>query len=188
MANAPYYDTGRYACKVVDQALGETGTGKPQFALRFQVLGLVDPKDPKTYIPAAAQYERTHYRTITEKTIPYFIEDLKALGFQGDSFKDLDPKTEGFHDFRGLDIDMWCSHENTQDGSGQREKWGVARQGGSLEVKPLEAKKIRDLDNLFGKQLKGMRAPVQPIRSAPANFTQMDDRDIPPGIDEEIPF
>ena len=167
--SAPFYDVGRYACKVVDQGLGKTGTGKPQFALQFQVLGLVDPADPKTYIPAAAQYNRTYYRTITEKTVPYFIEDLNALGFHGDSFRDLDPKTEGYHDFRGMDIDMWCKHETTQDGSGQRESWGVARQGGSLEVKPLEAKEVRDLDNLFGKHLKGMRSGPVSISNAPAS-------------------
>ena len=181
---SPFYAVGRYACKVVDQGLGKTGTGKPQFALRFQVLGLVDPMDPSKYIPAAAQYERTHYRTITEKTIPYFIEDLKALGFRGESFKDLDKQTGGFHDFRGQDVDMWCSHETDQNGN-QREKWGVARQGGAMELKPLESKEARELDNLFGKHLKGMRydpaapAPPPTTRPVPENSFDVTDDDVP---------
>lgn len=185
---APFYAVGRYACKVVDQALGESGTGKPQFALRFQVLGLVDPADPGKYIPASAQYERTYYRTITEKTIGYFADDLKALGFMGESFKDLDPNTEGFHDFRGLDVDMWCAHENDQQGN-PREKWSVARVAGSLEMKPLERKKMRELDDLFGKSLKGMRqgaeAPKPKTANAstapvpPADSTAISDDDVP---------
>lgn len=180
MPNSPYYAVGRYACKVTAQALGETSTGNPQFVLRFQVLGLVDPADPGKYIAAGQQFERTHYRAITEKTIKYFLDDLKILGFDGSSFKDLDPATEGFHDFRGMDIDMWCAHENGQDG-GQREKWGVARQGGSLEVKPLEPKKLRDLDNLFGKQLKGLK-PGPSARPVPINAPSdmgISDEDVP---------
>ncbi len=179
--SAPFYAVGRYACKVTDQALGETSTGKPQFVLRFQVLGLVDPKDPSRYIAGAQQYERTHYRAITDKTIQYFIEDLKLLGFKGESFKALDPNNDGFHDFRDLDIDMWCSHENDQEGK-PREKWGVARQGSTFEVKPLEAKKVRDLDNLFGKQLKSAKA-AEPVRTAPANAAspamEITDDDVP---------
>jgi hypothetical protein len=37
------------------------------------------------------QYERTYYRAITDKTMPYFIEDLQGLGFHGSSFRELDP-------------------------------------------------------------------------------------------------
>lgn len=162
-----YYQVGRYACKVVAQALGEASTGNPQFVLRFQVMGQVDPKDPSHYIPAEQQYERTHYRSITDKTIDYFTEDLKLLGFAGSSFKDLDPSNDGFHDFRGLDIDMWCAHERAQDG-GDREKWSVARQGGDFKVDPLDAKKVRDLDNLFGKQLKSVRSEKPVVSNAPA--------------------
>jgi hypothetical protein len=185
MANAPFYEIGRYACKVVSQALGESSTGKPQFALRFQVMGQVDPADPSRFIPARQQYERTHYRAITEKTIPYFIEDLKVLGFQGDSFRGLDSNTEGFHDFRGQDVDMWCSHEPDQEGN-QREKWGIARQGGSLELKALEPKKVRELDNLYGKHLKGMKANGVPKpATAPAQAVPTD----PMGImDDDVPF
>jgi hypothetical protein len=59
MASA-FYDVGRYACKVTSQALGEAKTGTPQFVLQFTVLGKVDPSDPTRYLPAPAQYQRTH--------------------------------------------------------------------------------------------------------------------------------
>jgi hypothetical protein len=180
--SAPFYEPGRYACKVTEQALGEAKTGNTQFVLRFTVLGKVDPADPSRYIPAAAQYERTMYRAITEKTVPYLIEDLKTLKFKGGSFSDLDPNNPGFHDFTGLDFDGWCKHEKDQQGQ-MREKWGVARTSGPLEVKPVEPKKLRELDNLFGKQLKEIKPKPDPIRQIPVNAAEST------GItDDDVPF
>jgi len=179
-----FYSVGRYACKITEQAMGEAKTGTPQFVLRFKVMGQVDPEDPSKYIPAEQQYERTHYRAITEKTVPYLMEDLKTLGFQGTSFRDLDPQTPGFHDFRGYDVDMWCAHEPDQSGS-NREKWGVARTGGALEVKPLEPKKLRDLDNLFGKHLKGLKSQAP----NPTQQPKPQEQTVGAGItDDDVPF
>lgn len=179
--SAPFYAAGSYACKIVGQALSETGTGKPQFVLRFKVMGLVDPEDSSRFIPAQQQFDRSHYRTITDKTIPYFVEDLKALGFSVSSFKELDSNTPGFQDMRGREVEMECAHENDLNGE-SREKWGVARTGsGTFEVKPLEPKKLRDLDNLFGKHLKGLKS--SPPATAPQPVA------VGPGItDDDIPF
>jgi hypothetical protein len=179
----PYYPVGRYACKVVGQALRESSTGNPQFVLRFTVKGRVDPADPSRFIPMPAQYERTHYRSIIEKTIPHFTRDLKALGFQGETFTELDPNTEGFHDFTGQEVDMWCAHTPGSDGQ-LREEWSVARGGSSLKVKPLENKKVRELDNLFGKHLKGLKAETaaMPVAEQPAQANEL-------GItDDDVPF
>ncbi len=188
MASKPFYQSGRYACKITGQALGKAGTGNPQFVLRFQVFGLVDPQDPSRFIPAPQQYERTHYRTITEKTVPYLLEDLKILGFDGDSFRDLDPGTEGFCDFRGKDVDMWCAHEQAQDG-GEREKWSVARQGGGeMKVDPLDSKKVRELDNLFGKQLKGLRSATSPRPRTETTVAAGDPLASEGITDDDVPF
>jgi hypothetical protein len=181
---APFYEQGKYACKVTDQALGEAKTGAPQFVLQFTVLGQVDPADPSRYIPAPAHYTRTFYRAITEKTIGYFMEDLKTLGFTGDSFKDLDPNSDNFQDFRGRDIDMYCGHEKDQEGN-LREKWGVARTTSPLEVKPLESKKVRELDNLFAKHLKA----IKPAVVAPKEQAATENRTgTYIGADEDVPF
>jgi hypothetical protein len=159
--SAPFFQPGKYICTVTGQALGETSNHNPQFVLRFKVLGTPDPKDANSYIPTAQQYERTHYRAITEKTIEYFVEDLKTLGFTGASYSELDPSSSRFFDLRGREVEMYCSHEAGQDG-GQRERWGIARQATPLEVVPLERSKMRQLDNLFGKHLKGLKQASAP--------------------------
>jgi hypothetical protein len=141
-------------------------------------MGTVDPADPSRLVPVPAQYERTHHRSITEKTIQYFTEDLKALGFKGESFKDLDPDTEGFHNFTGKNVEMWCSHKSHPDGV-LREEWSVARAVGSLEVKPLERKKVRELDNLFGKHLMGLKVASVAEQAAPGGGLDISDDDVP---------
>ena len=184
MAN-PYYAVGRYVCKVVEQGLGESSTGNPQFVLRFIVLKRVDPADPSRMIPVPAQYKRTYYRSITEKTIQYFTRDLNALGFQSGTFKELDPNTEGFHDFTGQEVDMLCAHKRGLNGQ-LREEWSVARAGSSLKVKPLEKKKVRELDNLFGKHLKELKAATDAVpaagQTAPADGLGISDDD------DDVPF
>jgi len=177
--SAPYYPPGKYACKITDQALGESSTGNPQFALRFTVLGPVDPENPESYlrVQGMQQYERTYYKSITEKTIEYFLADLKTLGFKGSTFKELDKSMPTYHSFIGMDVDMFCGHEKDQQGE-MREKWVVARTAGPLEVKPLESKKLRDLDNLFGKHLKGLSSAApkpQPQQPAAAMATTVDE-------------
>jgi hypothetical protein len=179
-----YYEVGKYACRITSQAMGEAKTGTPQFILRFTVLARV--YDDGEMERVNRQYERTAYRAITEKTIPYLIEDLKTLGFQGSSFRDLDPSSPNFFDLEGRDVEMWCGHEAGTDGE-NREKWGVARQGGAKkdapQVKPVDAKKLRDLDNLFGKHLKEL-APKPQFKPVPV--TQPVSQN---GItDDDVPF
>ena len=150
-----YYSVGRYACRINSQALGQAQTGTPQFILRFTVLAQVFDDGETQNVNR--QYERSSYRAITEKTVPYLVEDLKTLGATISSFRDLDPSSPSFCDLAGQEVDMWCSHEKGQDGE-LREKWGVARQGGPKKdappAKPVDAAKLRSLDNLFGKALK----------------------------------
>jgi len=168
----PFYAPGIYRCQVSSQAMGESGTGKPQFVLRFMVLATANGESVK-------QYERSHYRTITDKTAQYFAQDLRALGYQHQTFKLLDPSTPGFHDFAGQQVEMVCNHEPDQKGE-LRERWGVVSSGAA--VKPLSQQKLRELDNLFGKHLKSApaassAAPTAPVNASPFEIT-----------DDDIPF
>jgi hypothetical protein len=183
MANqGPHYAKGKYVCEILNQALSKAGTGTPQFVIQFKVLGTPSVEEPGSYDPDPFQYERTMYRSITEKTIDYLIEDLRNLGVSIQSLKQLDPSSAGFFDLRGKVVDLWCNHEPGQSG-GMREKWGVARAVSEFKVEPLEAAKMRELDNLFGKQLKAAFKPNggQQSRPQPAAVaaTEISDDDVP---------
>ena len=130
-----FFNEGRYIVQIVDQALGEAQTGTPQFILKFTVLEHVFDDGGAE---AARNYDRTYYKAITEKTIQYLAQDLKTLGFEGSSFRDLDPSSPGFYDLRGRQVEMYCTHED-RNGESQ-EKWSVAFAKGAS--KPIEAKKI----------------------------------------------
>jgi hypothetical protein len=192
--NGPYYDEGRYLVEVTDQGFSEAKTGTPQFVLRFKVLGTPDPDgDPQGFEPDSMQYERTFYRAITEKTIPYLTDELAILGFQGTSFRELDKSTPNFHDFTGLRVEMICKHENDREGV-LRERWSLSIRGAAPTLEPMEQSKLRKLDTLFGASLK-KAAPAKaatskpapqraqtaaPARTAPAaTATEVSDDDIP---------
>jgi hypothetical protein len=65
-----------------------------------------------------------------------------------------------------------------------REQWGVARQAAKLEQKPIEAKKMRELDNLFGKHLKELENEPS-AQTAPKSNAVTEDNPI---TDDDIPF
>jgi hypothetical protein len=183
MASSPFYQPGQYVAEVTQQALGEAGTGTPQFVLRVKILGRPDPAEPDSYVPVQ-QYERTIYRAITENTIDYVMEDLKTLGFAGNSFSDLDPASPNHQSFAGKQIDVYCKHEDDQKGN-TREKWGLSGRQKALEVKPLDSKKTRSLDSLFGKNLKTIAQTAKPA----AVQRSVAVADNPHGItDDDVPF
>lgn len=170
MSNGPYYAPGNYWCQVTNQALGQTSKGDPQFVLSFAVLGKVNPSDPDGELLSCGEsYERTIYRTITEKTIDWLIEDVKHLSGRGekdpsilsDGFQFLDPGTPGFLDLRGVEFGAYCQHD-TYEGK-TREKWNVST--GKPPVEALDDQGVRKLNALFGKQLKtlstGAKKPPQ---------------------------
>jgi hypothetical protein len=183
-----FYQPGRYRGQIVAQALGQAKTGTPQFVLRFKVLEFENGES------APAQYERTIFRSLTVNTMPYVIEDLKTLGYTRDNFNCLDPNDPNHHSFVGQDVVVFCQYEDGQDGN-EREKWGIASGGGGkLEVEPLGSGKLRELNNLFGKQLrselghaksqaKPTAAPNRPTPSAvasePPPHAPVDDDDVP---------
>ena len=163
MPHGPYYAAGRYWGKVVNQQLGESSTGKPQIVITFQVLGRVNAADPEgELLPCGENYERSVFRSITDKTIDWIMRDLEKLGFTGTSFKQLDLGSPNAYDLRGHELAFSCQHGTNQEGK-PREEWSVSGEGNSVVVKPLEPKAVRDLDNLFGRQLKAMAAAAKKV-------------------------
>ncbi|MDE2103417.1 MAG: hypothetical protein KGL39_39615 [Patescibacteria group bacterium] len=169
----PKYEVGRYEVEVSGQGFQKASTGNMQFVLQFKVLGKVDPNDPNTLL-SVMPGERKYYKAITENTIEWLLEDLKALGVEGlTSWSQLDPNVEGSIDLTGRKVDMLCGSKNGNDGKSY-EDWSIAREGGA--GKPIEhaaSSDVKALDRLFGKHLKkNGPAPAPARRSAPAPAPQ----------------
>jgi hypothetical protein len=181
-----FYEQGRYACEIVQQAMTKASTGTPQFVLRFRVIEFSNGE------PVPQQYERTSYRAITEKTMPYVQRDLDVLGFTGDSLRQLDPSNPNYQNFVGQTVEFNCNHEKDQNGD-LRERWGVAWNAPSKEIEgdPLESSQYRQLDALFNRNRSKSTSSAQPKQQAnqPAQqpVPRQSSEDL--GItDEDIPF
>jgi len=161
-----YYTPGDYWGTVTKQAMGKTKTDKPQFVLSFTVLGQVDPQDETTYTPADAQYERTMFRVITDKTVKYACEDIEQIGLEISSWSQLDPSSLNHVSAVGTSHKFRCNHE-TWEGN-VNEKWSLARGGEGLTVTPLDDKSMRQLDAMFGKSLKQTTKPAPKPAARPA--------------------
>lgn len=162
------YAQARYRGRIVSQALSESSTGNTQFVLTFDVLGVYDPTQPEALLTTTPG-QRSIFRSITEKTIEYFLEDLKYLGFDKGTFGALDPASQNHHSFVGQEIDALCSHEEYN--GAQKERWQLSRGGGGLTLKPVDSKAVRSLDALFGAKLKQNAAPSakKPAKQQAAN-------------------
>jgi hypothetical protein len=173
-----YYDVGSYRVKITGQLFTEAASsGNPQFVLKFKVLERLEPANDNLQ-----QYERKTYFTITDKTYERLLRLLQAIGFPGDKLVMLDPSTKGFHDFTGLELEMYCSHATDKSGKAF-ERWDT-RRGESL--KPLSSmSKIKHLDAQFArKPVNGQKAAL-----APVNALGITEDDVPSGIgDDEVPW
>ncbi len=177
------YAAGRYQCRVIGQEFTEAGTGSKQFVLKIVPTGRYRLDEPDA-LEQVQEQERRIYRAITDNTISYFLDDLVYLGFEGDSFTELDPSTPGFHDLTGLLIDATCSHETFK--GKQSEKWQIYRGSNSS---PLDEQGMRDLDALFGPQLRARRksAPKTDGQARKATLNEEADAIASEGK-QEIPF
>ena len=180
-----YYEHGRYRSRIIEQGMSASKNGKPQFWVKHVPIGAYEPSSDVCHT-IEGKYDRTIFWTFTDKTINFIIRDLERLGFQGSSFSRLDPESPQFVDFRGQEVDTYCSHE-TYEGK-EREKWGLAKpeNGGGAKPKPLDSKATKSLDALYGKKLKekfgngSIKPPANdPVPQQPAMASAADSDDIP---------
>ncbi len=172
--NGPYYEGGRYWGRITEHRLGKAKTGTPQLILRFQIMGMIDPGDPDGNLLAVdQQYERTVYRTLTDKNqthVPeYVLEDLSVLGFAGGSTAVLDQDHPEAMPLRGKEMAFYCEHKEKWGGSPgeMQETWSIGRAtGGGKAATPLEDKEQRQLDALFGKAIKMNPGAVTQAKAA----------------------
>lgn len=166
---AAFYQEGRYKAEIIEQAFSEASTGNVQFVLCIKVFE-TENGDP------VQENSRYVFRTITDKTMPYLLDDLRTLGYNGSTLSQLDPERAEHHSFVGQTHLFFCKHEYDQQGQ-SKERWNLYRGGGSIEMKPPDGKKLRDLDAVFGRAAKNK--PVKSAPPPPANFGDPLDSDVP---------
>ena len=184
----PSYAPGYYKVRITRWSLGKAGTGTPQFALSFNIIGMVNQEDPEGELVSVYHEERTIFRAITDKTVDFVTEDLRHLGFEGTSFAQLDPTSSeaGATDFRGLEIMVRCDHETYQ---GQpKERWSFAWGGGKFQQKPLEKTELQKLDAMFGRKLKESAVMARDAKNASERAKVKAPPYTQPKSGEEIPF
>jgi hypothetical protein len=168
-AQAPEYPEGGYIGKVTQQALVKAGTGTPQLVIKFTVERFWN-KEKKAEEPVAERHTRTIYRTITAKTAEYVKQDLENLGFTGESLSELDPKTPGYFDLTGHEINVFVKHEADQE-SNLREKWGISQYSGSKPIEGEPVTNFAELDELLGFSGKSAGPKAAPKKAAAAGTT-----------------
>jgi hypothetical protein len=163
---AAYYKTGLHVGVCVGQFMGQSDNANktPYFALKFNIRGRVEDERE---IPVD-QGERTVYLYLSEKALDMSVDVVAFLGYDKDSLKFLNPEVDGFYDFSGKEVDLWCKIEEYQ--GKDTEKWSVSMP--RKPVTPIEDKELRRLDSLFGKAIRARRGPgvpdVAPPPAAPA--------------------
>ena len=173
MENKTHFQPGIYQAEVIDQQLGKSSGGHPQFVLTFLPKGKVATE---TELQSVEPWERTAYMVLTAKTVKYVLADLAEIGFDGDSFAKLDPLSGGdYHNFAGQVIAVDCEH-STYEGV-TRERWSIHRERGGVEIEQLPPGDIRRLDRKFGKALK--ERPQAKPREAVAVAAEVQPSNIP---------
>jgi len=151
-------DQGMYDVTIKDQGFNEASTGTEQFWLQFDTENYIEGDG--SVRPVVEICERTAYLPITAKTAAKVISQLREIGFDGDSFTDLEPG--GRCSLIGASTRMRCFHDEWKGNT--REKWELPYSGGSG---PGQADGIaRKLDALFGADLK-KTATKQPTQKPP---------------------
>lgn len=149
---------GRYLVRVLSQRFKQAKTGTWQFELYVQ---------PLTYHGYNGEEDVSHGsgRTLrwflTEKAGEYAIRDLRGLGWEGDSFAELEPTHPGCHSFVDMELECYMKIEARKDGSGSDERWNLHR---DIVAEPLPESDLAKLHRMFAKELKSSK-PKAPAKS-----------------------
>lgn len=169
------YSPGRYWGKVINHGLGKASTGTPQLMITFQIIGKVNLADPEGDLLPCEDHERSVFRSLTEKTKDWVLQDLEKLDFTGESLAQLDLERMDCCDLRGKEAALTCEHRTYQKVA--RENWSIAGDSGPL-MQPLEEREVRQLDDLFGRSLRAAKAakPTMKTAEAPSEAEQSAER------------
>ena len=133
-------DKGRYRGRISDYGVYQSTAGQqhPTVFVSVELTGRYDPATGQL-VPCPAE-TRTYFKAITEKTIDWVLSDLKAIGYDKDGFKYLDPEVPGAVDLFGKEIDVACDHETYEDAV--RERWSIHREPTRKKVRRGELDRL----------------------------------------------
>lgn len=158
------FDTGSYTAKILDQGFATAKTGNQQFFLTIEPI-YEGTGSEVTELPRQLRgKKRTIFRTITDNTVERFAQDLRSLGYTGDSFDGVDPETKGFHSFKDQEVPVVCK-ENSFGGN-VNERWELEFSGGFTAVRS-EKKAIRELSAKYKSVLKNAKPLATPPEAKP---------------------
>ncbi len=205
-SKGPFYKEGLYFGTVTGQRFGMTGQKKtPYIAIAFKPTlraNPVTPNDKDTGEALETSYEREVTLYITEATIKngMTVEQLRAVGWEGTRFSDLDPDSPNFQDLTGNEVKFYCKHETAKEGTHKGktfDRWSVSTgtKGGSFD-KPENQKGVAaKLDALFGADISAPPVSKSPSNTKTTNKAsskpavaseQEDDQDIEEDVQDSV--
>jgi hypothetical protein len=157
------FDVGKYRGRITDYGVIGPGPGgeHQQVFVEFEIVGRYDPATGQA--AACSSGRRTYYKAITPKTIDWLFLDLKAIGYDRDSFQGLDPEAPGAVNLFDREIDVTCDHEIYQ--AKDRERWSISRPRTRSRV---GADRLKELDVQFTHKSK-LATGNLPSTEAPAS-------------------
>lgn len=172
---------GRYRSRAVDSALGETGTGSEQVAIAFEIIE--DGPALGTQI--------TWYGYFTEKTFQTTMKALRAAGWKGTDFTELDSfENAGLTNEVELVIEQEPTTDENGNPAGTRARVRWVNAPGSIAVKqrldPIKAKSLSD--RLRGQALAFDQMNKAPLAGGPARSrAPVSSPNPPPHNDSDAP-
>ena len=141
-------EKGKFRGRVKDYGVFKSTAGQ-QHETVFVSIELIGGYTATGELGPCPAETRTYSKAITTKTIDWVMSDLKAIGFDRDSFRYLDPEVPGAVDLFDREIDVVCDHE-TYNGT-TRERWSIHREP---TRKKLRRDELTELDARYGDKLK----------------------------------
>ncbi len=149
-----YTNGGKYKGRIVKWGLGESKEKKtPQLSFVVHIEREVAPDGTEYDCPT---YERTIYRYITDATVERLVDDLRRLGYEGESFDQLHPDHPQAHSFEGQEVRVYCKFEQYQNQDKEKFEFDF----GTPEIKNMEKAAVSQLNAKFGAMLKATARPA----------------------------
>jgi hypothetical protein len=182
-----HYDQGQYMAVVTQQGFKESTNGNPVIVLKVKPYLHFQYDSSGVEIEdnlPSDSWERSIFLTVTKKTTDFVLKKLRAAGFEGSSFRELD--------LQGKSVRCRCSHGTDNNGA-DREEWDLVYEYESKPLEPLDSAAARKLDALFGRELKTPVTPVdtskmKPSHAAAVHAQQPPEQDAAMATEEDVPF